>query len=332
MGCRFLAPRFDEYPMGASHLADSMRHLVLLAFLMLVAAPAAEAQRGGKPQGGAAQGRGAAEPAPPAGRGGTAKARGSSEGGPNVDRSNWVQIDVDKARVRMNTRVNWLAKELKFGPAQKKRLTELFELELWAATARGVEPFDSNPNPADDPGPRLRERTITRGELEDRNGLLSTSPKTARATQLAKEEGGRGGRGGAEGPVSDPGIPAGVSPEVAAALKALRAEKVKITVKTTHPMLADLTVATLDGIIPMLEAGQVAHYLDLLGDEGLLLVRGHAAHQITGYTKLDQGVASLPPPTTTEWTVAKRPVTKRGRGGGGGRRQRNLTGRRGRNR
>jgi hypothetical protein len=71
--------------------------------------------------------------------------------------------------------------------------------------------------------------------------------------------------------------------------------------------------------------------MDLLGDEGLLLVRAHAAHRIEGYAKLDQGVASLPPTPTQDWTVQKRQVRRRGRGNGGFRRQ-SLIGRRRRNR
>lgn len=240
-------------------------------------------------------------------------------------------MDVARARTRMTARLRWLGDELKMGPAQRKRLTDLFELELWAGTARGVEPFPSTPN-LSRAVPRTAVVKITRGEIEDRKGLFSDSPLSALAGVKAKEEeqegggrgGGRGGKGEAEGepetpPRPDPGIPPGLSPAAAAALTRFRAEEVEIVVRTTHPMLADLTVSTLDGVIPLLEIAQVAPYLELLGDEGLFLVRAHAAHRISGYSKLDQGVARIPPAATKGWSVAKRRKSGRGGRGGGGR-------------
>jgi len=318
--------------------------LLLSALLLLGSLPveaAAPVQRG-EPRG-----RGEAAPrseGPAGGRGAkSAKSSEGSEVGGRGGRAERVEVDVARARIRMTGRVRWLAGELKMGPAQRKRLQDLFELELWAGTARGVEPFPSEPD-LTQPIPRTGVVKITRGEIEDREGLFADSPLAAVAgAGQADKDGGRGGEGrgdaGSEAepatrrvPGSKPAATAGLTPAAAAALERYRAEVVELNVRTTHPMLSDLTVSTLDGVMPLLEAAQVAPYLELLGDEGLFLVRAHAAHRISGYSKLDQGVARLKPIPTKDWKVAPRKTTRGrgGRGGGGGRGGKNGGGRNGR--
>jgi len=294
-----------------------MRTLVLLLALLFAAAPPSQAAQRGR----TAQGADKAPETP----GGRAEAPPEDAGraGPRVE------IDVDRARARMNVRLNWLNRELKLHRNQQIRLRDLFELEVWSGAAQGVEPFPDEPD-LSKPFSRTEVRRVTRGELEDGRGPLGDSPQTAQQSASEKEGGGRGpGRGRKAEPVSepDPDVPSGLSPGADAALRALRAEEVEVVVRTIHPMLADLTPATLNGVMPLLEVAQMTTYRELLGDDGLQRVRAHAAQRMAGYPKLEAGVNRITPVPVTEWTVAKRPVRRRGRGGGG-RRRKSLVGQR----